>query len=66
MTLGHKWKMTLGRELWTLNRKEMTLGHKLKSTLGRELWAVNIKEMTLGHKWKNVSRSRALGSKWKR
>ena len=42
--------MTLGRELWALNGKEMTLGHKRKSTLGGELQALNGKEMTLGHK----------------
>ena len=41
MTLGHKWKTTLGRELLALNEKEMTLGHKWKTTLGRELWALN-------------------------
>ena len=45
MTLGHKWKTTLGRELWALNEKEMTQGHKWKkTTLGRELWAPNGKE----------------------
>ena len=37
MTLGHKWKTTMGWELWALNGKEMTLGHQLKPTLGREL-----------------------------
>ena len=37
MTLGHKWKSTLGEELWALNGKEMTLGHKWKMTMGGEL-----------------------------
>ena len=51
MTLGHKWKkMTLGRELWARNGKEMTLDHKLEMTPGRELWALNGKNTTLGHK----------------
>ena len=44
-------KTTLGRDLMTLNRKEMTLGHQLeKMTLGYELRALNGKEMTLGHR----------------
>ena len=43
MTLGHKWKMTLGRELWTLNGIEMTLGHK---------WKIDSRSGTLGSKWK--------------
>ena len=42
--------MTMDRELWALNEKEMTLSHKWKTTLGRELRALNGKEMTLGHK----------------
>ena len=37
ITLGHKWKSTLGWELWVLNGKQMTLGHKWKSTLGWKL-----------------------------
>ena len=54
MTLGHKWKLTLGRELWPLNGKEMTLGHKWKSTVSREHCDQNGKEMTLGHKLKST------------
>ena len=41
MALGHKWKSTMGGELWALNGKEIILGHKWKSTLGLELWALN-------------------------
>ena len=37
MTLGDKWKMTLGQEVWALNGKEMTLGHQSKQTLGQKL-----------------------------
>ena len=34
MTLGYKWKTSLGQELWALDRKEITQGHKWKLTLG--------------------------------
>ena len=34
MTLGHKGKTTMGRELQALNGKEMTMGHKRKIDFG--------------------------------
>ena len=43
MSLGHKWKSTLGWELWALSGKEMTLGQKWKPNLGPK---------ALGSKWK--------------
>ena len=52
MSLGHKWKSTLGPKFYALNGKEMTLGHKWKTTLGWELWALNGKKKWLGHKRK--------------